>query len=120
VEGIILMGALRDPRRASAPSRPGRAYPDMRGWPEDPPDVLSTHGAPRSDEARWWRLQPGERAGDGTMVRLSVVHRATCVDWPPGRHAPGWSFHTRPEARRLLERDDEVIPCPKCRPRSSL
>jgi hypothetical protein len=105
-----------DPRRAHAPTRPDRQYPDMTGWPEDTPDVRSTHGVPRDDEARWWRLEPGERAGDGTMVRRSVVHGATCVDWPPGRHPPGWQFLTRPEVLRLLERSDEVEACPKCRP----
>lgn len=51
-----------DPRRAHAPSRTGRRYPDMRGWVPDPPDVRSTHG----------------------------------------------------------ERPDEVEPCPKCRPWTSL
>jgi hypothetical protein len=88
----------------------------MSDWPQDPPDVRSNHPAPRDDEGRWWRLQPGVRAEDGTMARKSVIHGATCIDWPPGRHPPGWTFHSRPEARRLLERPDEVIPCPQCRP----
>lgn len=109
-----------DPRRAHAPSRAGRRYPDMRGWVEDPPDVRSTHGPPRDDEGRWWRLQPGKRAEDGTMIRRSTVHGGTCVDWPPGRHPEGWIHLTRPEVRRLLERPDEVTPCPKCRPWTSL
>lgn len=106
----------RDPRRAHAPSRPGRQYPDMTGWPEDPPTAMPTHGVPRDDERPWWRLQPGERGEDGTMAQKSVIHGGTCIDWPPGRHPEGWLFVTRPEVKRLLTRPDEVVACPKCRP----
>lgn len=100
--------------------RPARRHPhpavDQSDWLPDPPGAMSTHGVPRIDTVPWWRLQPGERDQDGRMVRRSVVHGGTCIDWPAGRHPRGWSFHTRPEVRRLLARPDEVVPCPKCRP----
>lgn len=100
--------------------RPARRHPrpvvDRTGWLPDPPGAMSTHGVPRIDTVPWWRLQPGERDQDGRMARPSVIHGGTCVDWPVGRHPRGWSFHTRPEVRRLLARPDEVQACPKCRP----
>jgi hypothetical protein len=89
---------------------------DLSGWEPDPPTVRAGHGPPRLDDLPWWRLQPGERGEDGTMTRRSVIHGGTCIDWPAGRHPAGWSFHPRPEVRRLLSRPDEVTPCPKCRP----
>lgn len=77
----------------------------------DPPTARPTFGAPRDDTRPWWRLQPG---------RPATLHGGTCIDWPAGRHPEGWTFHTRPEVKRLLARPDEVIPCPKCRPWVSL
>lgn len=85
-------------------------------WEPDPPVVRASHGAPKSDDQPWWRLQPGERDADGHFVRPSVIHGGTCIDWPAGRHPRGWTHHTRSEIRRLLSRPDEVQPCPRCRP----
>jgi hypothetical protein len=97
-------------------SYPGLMPRDVSHWEPDPPTARPTHGAPALDIVPWWRLEPSVRGEDGTMVRRSVIHGGTCIDWPAGRHPRGWTFHTRPEVRRLLSRPDEVIPCPKCRP----
>jgi Family of unknown function (DUF6233) len=93
---------------------------DPADWLPDPPTVSPTHGVPARDDQPWWRLQPGRRGQDGQMLQPSVVHGGTCADWPAGRHPPGWTFHTRAEVKRLLDRPDEVVPCEKCRPRVGL
>lgn len=103
-----------DPPRPRSPHQ--RRPPPPPGMIPDPPEVSATHGPPATDDRPWWRLQPGQRAEDGTMARKSVVHGGTCIDWPAGRHPEGWSFHSRAEAKRLLTRPDEVVACPNCMP----
>lgn len=101
-----------DPRHAR--THHPRQFP--ADWQPDPHDVSATHGVPADDFTRWWRLQPGKRGQDGRMSPRSVVHGGTCADWPAGRAPQGWVWLTRPEANRLLDRPDEVVPCEKCRP----
>jgi hypothetical protein len=100
-------GRGRQPQRRFVPA----------DWVPTPIGVrAASMGPPHTEDGLWWRLQPGRRDGEGCMVRRSVVHGGSCIDWPPGRAPADWTYHSRAEVRRLLARPDEVVACPRCQP----
>jgi len=106
------------PHDPSDPRRPDRRRAPRPtagpGWTPYPGTVTPSRGTPHDDFTPWWRLQPGERGRDGVWVRRGIVHGGTCSRWPTGQAPPGWTWHTRPQVRAMLDQDADYIPCPVC------